>query len=325
MNNFKEYGSFFIPVHVIGSLMRADFLGLEAFLAIAERGSFHRAAAHLNLTQTALSHRMKKLEEDLGLKLLSRTTRQVNLTPVGVELLPKARRIMEEINSSFEELRRRGREKQEHVAIACLPSIAALHLPHILRGFLRGYPEVRVRILDHSASEITEHVRNGEVEFGITIVSSVAADLEILPLFKESFVLICQADHPLAPRSEVTWQELENEPLIRVATLTGNRLLIDDALGSRSESLLWRYEVRHVATAVQMAAAGLGVTVLPEESVAAGSATDVVAVPIRNPSVSRTIGVVTRKNHPLSMPADSLKELVCHRFRRERSAGRITN
>lgn len=68
--------------------MRVDFLGLEAFLCIAERGSFHRAAAHLNLSQTALSYRIKRREDDLGLKLLARTTRQVTLTPTGVELLP---------------------------------------------------------------------------------------------------------------------------------------------------------------------------------------------------------------------------------------------
>ena len=67
---------------------RIDFLGLQAFLAIAERGSFQRAAAQLNLSQTALSHRMKKLEQDLGLKLLLRTTRQVTLTEAGAQLLP---------------------------------------------------------------------------------------------------------------------------------------------------------------------------------------------------------------------------------------------
>src|SRR4051812_25278057 len=85
--------------------VRIDFLGLEAFLSIADRGSFHLAAAHLNLSQTALSHRMKKLEDDLGVKLLARTTRQVALTPAGQDLLPKARRMMDEISASFAALR----------------------------------------------------------------------------------------------------------------------------------------------------------------------------------------------------------------------------
>lgn len=303
--------------------MRVDFLGLEAFLCIADRGSFHRAAAHLNLSQTALSHRMKKLEDDLGLKLLARTTRQVTLTPTGVELLPKARRIMEEITDSFEQLRRRGKERQEHISIACLPTLASIYLPHILGGFLEEYRDVRVRILDHPASEIIDHVRAGEVEFGISIVSSMAMDLDIMPLFKESFVLACPKTHPLAKDTSVTWQDLEGEPLIRVGTLTGNRILIDDALGSRRETLLWRYEVRHIATAINMVQAGLGMTVLPEFALGASRATGVVAIPIRNPSVVRTIGIITRKGIPLSPPAEALCALVQREFRQEKPARKV--
>jgi molybdenum-dependent DNA-binding transcriptional regulator ModE len=104
--------------------MRIDFLGLQAFLGVAQRGSFHRAAAHLNLSQTALSHRLKQLEESLGVKLLLRTTRQVSLTPAGAELLPKARRLMEELSVSFADLRDRGRLAQERVA---LQNLAGLH------------------------------------------------------------------------------------------------------------------------------------------------------------------------------------------------------
>lgn len=299
--------------------MRVDFLGLEAFLSIAERGSFHRAAAHLNLSQTALSHRIKKLEDDLGLKLLARTTRQVTLTPNGMELLPKARRLMEEMTSSFEELRLRGRERQEQVAIACLPTLASHHLPRILENFLATFHDVRVRILDHSATEITEHVRAGEVEFGISIISSMAPDLEITPLFKEAFVLACRRSSPLARQASVTWQDIEKEPLIRVGTLTGNRILIDDALGSRRESLLWRYEVRHIATAVNMVQAGLGVTVLPQGALAEGRAPDIIGIPLRNPSIVRTIGIITRKGIPLSPPAEGLRDLVMREFREEKT------
>jgi DNA-binding transcriptional LysR family regulator len=74
--------------------MRPDFLGLEAFVAIAERGSFNKAAAHLGITQTALSHRMRKMEGYLGIALFHRTTRQVALTPTGLELLPRAKALV---------------------------------------------------------------------------------------------------------------------------------------------------------------------------------------------------------------------------------------
>src|SRR3712207_1387637 len=99
--------------------MRIDFLGLHAFVAIAERGSFQGAAAHLNLSQTALSHRIRKLEDDLGVRLLSRTTREVSLTPAGVELLPKVKSMIDDLSGSLQELRQHGRMRQESLAIGC--------------------------------------------------------------------------------------------------------------------------------------------------------------------------------------------------------------
>ncbi len=98
-----------------------------------------------------------------------------------------------------------------------------LHAASDSGEFPRFFADVRVRILDHSATEITEHVRLGEVEFGISIVSSTSPELEISPLFKESFVLACRATSALAAQTSVTWQDIESVPLIRVGTLTGNR------------------------------------------------------------------------------------------------------
>lgn len=297
--------------------MRVDFLGLEAFLSIADRGSFHGAAAHLNLSQTALSHRMKKLEDDIGLKLLARTTRQVSLTPAGVELLPAARRIMDDINASFADLRMRGKARQEHLVIGCLPTLATNHLPRILKSFRQSHPDVQVRILDHSASEIAEHVQAGVAEFGITIVSAARWDLEITPLLKEAFVLACPAEHPLTRQKAVGWPEIEGVPLIRVGPQTGNRVLIDEALGSRRENLLWRYEVQHIATAVAMVQAGLALAILPECMVARKAAPGLVALPLRNPSIIRTLGVLTRKGVPLSPAAEALRKIVVRELKEE--------
>ncbi len=159
--------------------MRIDFLGLEAFLSIAERGSFHGAAAHLNLSQTALSHRMRKLEDDLGVKLFTRTTRQVTLTPAGLELLPRARQMIDALTTSYEALRRQGRERQARLTIGCLPTIATYYLPPILREFSQAYPDITVHIQDAAAGQIADFVQKGEAEFGITIISANRWDLDM--------------------------------------------------------------------------------------------------------------------------------------------------
>ncbi|WP_267359177.1 MULTISPECIES: LysR family transcriptional regulator [unclassified Methylobacterium] len=289
---------------------RIDFLGLQAFLSIANWGSFNRAAASLSLSQAALSHRLKKLEDELGVRLVARTTRQVTLTAAGVELLPSAQRIVDELSQIFGTLRRQGRESQDVVRFGCLPTIAGHHLPVILRGFSAAHPGVLVRVLDQSATAIIERVRAGEAEFGITIMSAQHYDLDITPIHQEAFVLVCRADHALAGAKVVMWSELDREILIKIGEQTGNNLLIAAGLGGRYADVTWAYEVHRVATAIGMVRGGLGVTVVPRLAFQAADEGKIVAVPLRAPSIARTIGIVTRRNHTLSPVAESLARMI---------------
>jgi DNA-binding transcriptional LysR family regulator len=290
--------------------MRIDLPGIEAFLSIANWGSFKRAAAHLNLSQAALSHRLKKLEENLGVPLLARTTRQVTMTPAGLELLPVAQRTVQEISSTLDGLRERGKSRHERLAIGCLPTISLLYLPSILAEFQRQRPQTIVQVYDNSTAEIAGRVRAGEADLGLTILSANSWDLEITPLLKDPFVLVCLESHPFAGRPFVQWQELVGEPLIRISAETGNRSVIDEALGRRRELMSWRYEVQHVATAIGLVRAGMGLTVVPKIGLDATDRARMVAVPLRNPSVARTLGIVARRGDPLSPGAVLLVKLV---------------
>lgn len=290
--------------------MRIDFLGIEAFLGVAERGSFHGAAERLNLSPAALSHRMRRLEDDLGVKLFTRSTRHVALTPAGLELLPKVRGMMEELAGSYQTLRLQGRAKQTRLVIGCLPTIATYYLPPVLKAFSARYPDISVHIRDNSASQIAEMVQNGEAEFGITIVSANRWDLDTRPLLREPYVLLCPKLHPLAARSQVSWADLEGIPLIRISPQATNRMLIDDALGAKRELMNWRYEVQHVATAASMVLAGVALTVVPQLAIDASGATGLAAVPITNPSIARTVGVVTKRGLPLSEPGEVMLRII---------------
>src|SRR5215470_11088499 len=159
--------------------MRIDFLGLQAFLSIAQRGSFQRAAAHLNLSQTAISHRMRKLEDELGLKLFARTTREVTLTRAGIDFLPKAQKAIGELEQSFDELKQQGAKRRERLDIACLPVFAIHHLPPILSRFNKTHPEVEVRIFETPSAAIAALVQSGEVEFGLSVIQTNRWDLDV--------------------------------------------------------------------------------------------------------------------------------------------------
>ena len=179
------------------------------------------------------------------------------MTPAGAELLPRAQAMLQNLNESYEALRARGREREVRLAVGCLPTIATFYLPSLLKEFSSLQPDITVRVHDNSAAEIAGLVERGEAEFGVTVLSASRWDLEMKPLMKERYVLLCPADHLLAARGEVDWSDFEGEPLVRISPQTANRAIIDEALGSRREFMTWRYEVQHIATAVRLVIATL--------------------------------------------------------------------
>lgn len=287
--------------------MRIDFLGLQAFLSIAERGSFQRAAAHLNLSQTAISHRMRKLEDDLGLKLFARTTREVTLTRAGIDFLPKAQAALAELEQSFDELKQQGAKRRARLDIACLPVFAVNYLPAILNRFHKFQPGMQVRVFEAPSAAIAELVQSGEVEFGLSVVQTNRWDLETEAIASSPLALACPSRHPLAKKRSVGWGQLRNLPLIRVGSKTAIRPIIDDATSAARVTLSWQYEVQHVETAVNMAEAGLSFAIVPSIDIALHRGRGLVAVPLRGPKVSCTYGLVTRRGIPLSPPAAQLR------------------
>ena len=290
--------------------MRIDFLGLQAFLSIAERGSFQKAAAHLNLSQTAVSHRMRKLEDELGIKLFARTTREVTLTRAGIDFLPKAQKAIAGLEQSFDELKQQGAKRRERLDIACLPVFAVHHLPPILSRFNRTHPDVEVRIFETPSAAIAALVESGDVEFGLSVIQTNRWDLDVEAIADVPLVLACPASHPLAQKRAVTWKELRNTPLIRVGTKTAIRSIIDDAMGAAHLAPNWQYEVQHVETAVHLVEAGLGLAVVLSVDVAFHRGRSVTAMPIRAPKVVVTYGLVTRRGMPLSPAAAAVRELL---------------
>jgi DNA-binding transcriptional LysR family regulator len=291
--------------------MRIDVLGLQAFVSIADRGSFRAAASHLNLSQTALSHRIRKLEESLASPLLMRTTRRVTLTSAGAALLPKARKLFGDLDDAMGDLRRAAVPSEERVAIACLPTVAMRCLPAVLREFTKTFPMTQVKLFDSSATEIAERVRTGEAEFGVTIAAANRWDLELRPIVKEPFVLVCHRSLlPIAAQRTLTWAQIQGVPLVRISAETGNRILIDDALGARRETVSWRYETQRVTTAVSLVRSGVGAAIVPQLAVDVVDADDLVAIPLKAPTVTRTLAVVVRKDAPLTPAARHLLRLV---------------
>lgn len=283
--------------------MNAELLDLRAFVTVAELGSFVRTARALNLSQPALSRRIQKLEESLGAPLFERSTRQVSLTMVGRDFLPKVRRLIDEFENSVLAIHDFGARTSGLVTIAAVPSTVFYFLPLAIGRFSEAYPRIRIRILDIGANEGLEAVARGEADFGINFIGASHAEIEFEKLVEDPFVLACRHDHPLASRKHVSWAELASQRVITVGRNSGNRALIDNALVQHGVQFGWAYEVAHLSGSLGLVEAGLGVAVLPRLATPAAGHPIIRTVGLIEPEVSRTIGIVRRRGASLSPPA----------------------
>jgi len=290
--------------------MKIDTLGVEAFVAIAEQGSFRKAARRLHITQTALTRRLQNFEALLGVTLVERTTRSVALSGIGREFLPEARRLITELGAALLEIQERGRAQRGEVSIACVPTVGVRYLPRIIEEYTSRHPDNRIKILDHASSAVADAVLRREAEFGIHIGGHHHPELTSVPLLSDRFVLICRSDHPLAGKRSLAWKQLRAYPLIFVGAVSGNRPLLDAALARRHVDLRSHYEVQHSSTAVGLVAAGVAAAVVPSLAIEEGAYPNLRVVALTDPVVARSLVLVTRKTAQLSPAAQALYDLI---------------
>lgn len=290
--------------------MKLDVLGVQAFVALDEQGSFGKAAESLFITQTALSRRLMNLEAFLGVKLVERTTRTRSLTAMGEEFLPQARRLLGELKHALVEIRERGRAAQGEVTIACVPTIGIQYLPRVVQAYAARHPGNRVLILDHASAGVELAVRRREAEFGIAIAGPLHDELAALPLLHDRFVLVCRDDHSLARRSRVAWAQLQGLPLIVPGGASSNRPLLDGSLTKALPQLRPQYEVQRSSTAMGLAAAGVAAAIVPSLALQPGTYPMLRGVALVDPVVRRSFVLLTRRRSTLSPAAQALFELV---------------
>jgi DNA-binding transcriptional LysR family regulator len=290
--------------------MNFELVDLKAFVAVAELGSFSRAAKAVNLSQPALTRRIQKLEEGLGAALFERSTRHVALTMVGREFVPKVRRFLDEFEASMLGIRDLGARSSGLVSVASVPTAVFYFLPRTISRFSEAYPRIRIRILDLGANDGLEAVARGEADFGINFIGASHAEIDFTPLAEDPFVVACRSDHPLASRQQVTWKELAAHRVITVGRTSGNRALIDNALAQHGLQLTWSYEVTHLSGSLGLVEAGLGVSVLPKLATPAADHPIIRSIPLVQPEIVRTIGIVRRHRAALSPGAMQFLEML---------------
>jgi DNA-binding transcriptional LysR family regulator len=281
---------------------------LRAFIAVAQSGSFVPAAEELGVTQSALSRRLKKLEEAVGARLLDRTTRRLEVSRVGETFLPEALRVVEEFEQSILDLGNLVQARTGTTAIATNMTIAETVLSEIISRFREKAPNVRVRIRESSSPMARDRVLTQEAEIAIAQFGEGHGDLNFEPLVKDVFVLVTHANHPLAGKQGLTWADLEHHNFIRIRAGSGTTTLLERRLGEKIQHLSGDLEVGHFNAMLALVERNLGVSAIPTLVQLKRRDLGTVTTPISDPVISRSIGLITHRGKSLTPAATLLRD-----------------
>ncbi|MTH45946.1 LysR family transcriptional regulator [Intestinirhabdus alba] len=293
---------------------------LRVFVTVAQVRSFSRAGEMIGLSQSAVSHSVKELERQTGVRLLDRTTREVLLTEAGQQLAARLERLLEELQNTLREAGRVGTQLTGTVRVAASQTISAHLIPQCIALSNRRYPAIDFVLHDRPQQWVLESIRQGEVDFGIVIDPGAATDLQCETVLSEPFLLLCREDHPLAQCEQVSWQALRDERLVLQDYASGSRPLIDTALAHFSINANIVQEIGHPATLFPMVEAGIGISILPALALPLPQGHRL-RVRRLTPVVERQLMLARRKNRSLSTAAQALWEVVRQQAA-ELSAGR---
>ncbi|MBH1922004.1 LysR family transcriptional regulator [Serratia surfactantfaciens] len=278
---------------------------LRVFVAIARHGSFSRAGEAIGLTQSAVSHSVKELEAEVGVRLLDRTTREVVLTDAGLRLANRVERLLDELQAAVLDARSFGVQRSGTVRVATSQTISAHLMPQCIAAGEREYPEIRIMLRDQAQQQVLHSVRNAEVDFGIVVDPVQAVDLECEAVLHEPFLLLCRDDHPFAAQQAVHWSALNGCRLVLQDYASGSRPLIDSALRQQGVEAQVVQEIGHPATLFPMVAEGIGISIFPA-----------LALPLPEggrlrvrrlvPEINRALMLVRRKNRSLTPAAEAI-------------------
>ncbi|WP_275554143.1 LysR family transcriptional regulator [Mixta sp. Marseille-Q2659] len=276
---------------------------LRVFVAVAQHGSFSQAGQIIGLSQSAVSHSIKELEAEMGIRLLDRTTREVILTNAGQQLANRLERLLEELNTTILDARSFGQQRSGTVRVAASQTISAHLMPQCLAASQLRYPEIKVMLRDRPQQWVLQSVRDAEVDFGIVVGPLTAGEFESQPILDEPFLLLCRQDDELAQEETIRWQRLSGRTMVLQDYASGSRVLIDEALKQQQVEAEIVQEIGHPTTLYPMVEAGIGISILPALALPLPAGRPLLVRRLL-PEINRTLMLIRRKNRSLTPAAE---------------------
>ena len=294
-----------------------ELAALQAFVAVAESGSFSRAADALFLTQPAVSKRIAALEEDVRGRLFDRMARSVHLTEAGEALLPHARRVLAEVEASRQAVADLGGTVAGRLRIGTSHHVGLHRLPPILRAYTARFPDVELDLHFMDSEQACFAVERGELELAVVTLPEMPPDtLSVEVLWPDPLDFFAAPGHPLADRERVEAPDLAAWPAILPAPTTFTRRIVAEALRPWGLNLRVALETNYLETIKMMVSVGLGWSALPRTM----NHGELVALATPDFRLERRLGLVTRVGRTPGNAAEAFVDTARDQARADRTA-----
>ncbi len=233
----------------------------EVFNVVVELKSITKAAAALNLTQSAVSYSIANLEAEIGFPLLIRSRSGITLTSNGERMLKHTRTILQSEEKMRQEVALINGISIGTVRIAAFPGVCIQWLPKVMKHFKQEYPSIEVKIFQGGFRDIEDWITNGEVDFGFVALPTLGG-LEIMPLKEDRMLCILPRDHPLSNQEKICVQQLKEEDFVILKSGYDND--VKRIIHESRVALKIKFEMADVQSIIAMVESGLGVSMIPE-------------------------------------------------------------
>ena len=240
---------------------------LRYVCAIAETGSFSRAAERCQVAQPSLSQQVLKLEEDLGSKLFDRLGRSVRLTEAGRAFLPHARSILSQMETARSSVADKWTDIRGSVSVGVIPTIAPYLMPRYTKTFAKKYPEAKLRIVEETTPILIESLRDLSIDLAILALPLRHKDLELFPLCTEPLFAALPKDHPRASAESLALKDLRGESFVMLRDGHCFRDLSIAACTRARVAPRIAFESGQFSSLFGMIAAGVGISLVPEMAI----------------------------------------------------------
>lgn len=284
---------------------------LRIFCDVVQYQSFSRGAAINNISQSAATQSVHRLERHFGVQLVDRSKRPFVLTPEGQACYEGFREVLELFDSVESRVRSLREEISGMVRVAAIYSIGLHDMRQCMQDFMRRYPKAKVRLEFLRPNKVLDAVHNAEADLGIVSYPTQSPDLNVIPLRSEKMVLVCHPKHKLAKEKSITAEHLQGEEFIGFDRDLSIRKEIDRYLRQRSVTIRMMMEFDNIETIKQAIQIGAGVSILPEPTIRDETRQkSLTSVRLIAPELLRPVGIVHRQRRVFTPTAAKFVEML---------------